>query len=265
MKTFARRARRPLAWLVLLLCCAGGPALAETLTVTSTGDGGPGSLRQAMLDAMTSTQASTIVFAPAANGVITLQSALPDLLGTGGALTITGNGPANTIINGNDQYRPFKAEWQNDLHFTLRNLAVRNGFADQGQGGAIFMLGGNSSTRLTLEAVELVGNRSTYDGGAIYASISTSIEDCLFAGNNGGSFGGGIHIDGSALLARNTTFADNVGGVIRITGSGNANDPVSRLVNVTATGDRAGDDAVLVVESGARVSLSNSLIGGGIP
>lgn len=266
MKTFARRGRRPLLWLVLLLCCAGGPALAETLTVTSTGDSGPGSLRQAMLDAMTSAEASTIVFAPAADGVITLDSPLPDLLASGGDLTITGNGAANTIIDGAGQRRPFKAEWQNDLHFTLRRLTVRNGFADQGQGGAIYMLGGNSSTRLTLEAVELVGNRSTYDGGAIYASISTRIEDSLFAGNNGGSFGGGIHIDGSsALLARNTTFADNVGGVIRISGSGNANDPVSRLVNVTATGDRAGDDAVLVVESGARVSLSNSLIGGGIP
>ena len=253
-------------WLLgALLACLGMPAIAATYAVTNTNDAGAGSLRQAMLDAMASPAADTIVFSASANGVTTLASPLPDLLSTGGALTIAGNGAASTIIDGAGQYRPFKAEWQDGLHFNLVGLTVRNGFADQSQGGAIFMLGGGSSARLVLDAVELVDNRSTYNGGAVYASASTSIEDSLFAGNDGGSYGGGIHIDGSALLVRNTTFSDNVGGVIRISGSGNANDPVSRLVNVTATGNRGGDDAVLVVESGARVSLSNTLIGGSIP
>ncbi len=254
-------------WLAgALLACLGMPAIAATYTVTNTNDAGAGSLRQAMLSAIASPAADTIVFAPSSNGVITLQSALPDLLGSGGALTITGNGAANTIIDGAGQYRPFKAEWQDGLRFTLRGLTVRNGFADQGQGGAIFMQGGNSTTLLTLDAVELVGNLATYNGGAVYVSTPVRIDDSLFAGNRSGTYGGGIHFDGGQTArVRNTTFDGNVGGVICVTGSGSANDPVARFVNVTATGDRPGDDAVLRIEGGARASLSNSLIGGSIP
>lgn len=249
-----------------LLAAAAPPALAEPLSVTTTADSGPGSLRQAMLSAMASPQASTITFAPSANGVITLASPLPDVMATGGDLTITGNGAANTVIDGAGLYRPFKAEWQSGLRFTLGKLTVRNGFADQGQGGAILMQGGNSTTLLTLDAVELVGNRATYNGGAAYVSTPVRIDDSLFAGNRSGTYGGGIHFDGGqAARVRNTTFDGNVGGVICLSGSGNTNDPVARFVNVTATGDRLGDDAVLRIEGGARASLSNSLIGGIIP
>lgn len=240
--------------------------MAETLTVTNTADSGPGSLRQAMLSATASTQASTILFAPSANGVITLASPLPGVQVTGGDLTIAGNGAANTVIDGAGLYRPFKAEWQSGLRFTLRGLTVRNGFANEGQGGAILVQGGNSTTLLTLDAVEIVGNRATYNGGAVYVSTPVLIDDSLFAGNRSDTYGGGIHFDGGqAVRVRNTTFDGNVGGVICLSGSGSTNDPVARFVNVTATGDRQGDDAVLRIEGAARASLSNSLIGGSIP
>lgn len=263
MNHLARRGRHPLRWLVLSLCCASAPAWAETLVVTHTGDSGAGSLRQAMLDAMASPAADEIVFEAAADGGITLASPLPDVLSSGGDLTISGNGAANTIIDGAGLYRPLKTDSLGDLHFTLRSLTLRNGYADQLQGGAMYIVGGGSTSLLTLDAVEFVGNEATYDGGAIYAAVPTVVENSLFEGNVAGTFGAAIYANGSAVLATNSTIVGNSasGGIIRVTGAGAANGPVSRLVNLTVAGNQS-DFGVVRVWDQARVSLSNSLIAG---
>jgi len=61
------------------------PAFAATITVTSFADSGPGTLRQAIIDANASVGPDTITFS--VPGTITLATALPAL--TGGSITIT--------------------------------------------------------------------------------------------------------------------------------------------------------------------------------
>ncbi len=139
MKNSRSVCRHLRCWAVAtLLAAAAPPALAETLNVTTTADSGPGSLRQAMLSAMASPQASTITFAPSANGVVTLASPLPDLLAAGGELTITGNGAANTVIDGNNQHRPFHAEQNGHVRFTVTDPTLRGAasIAATANGGA---------------------------------------------------------------------------------------------------------------------------------
>jgi parallel beta-helix repeat protein len=82
-----------LALLALLAAFAplARPALANSYTVTSFADSGPGTLRQAILDANASAGADTITFS--GPGTIDLAEPLPAL--TGGSIRIDGTFPAN--------------------------------------------------------------------------------------------------------------------------------------------------------------------------
>ncbi len=232
----------------------GSQAQAATFTVSNTNDSGAGSLRAAMTSAMATPAADEIVFT--ANGTITLASPLPDLLSAGGNLTITGNGPANTIIDGAGAYRPFYSGWQNNLAFTLRRLTVRNGRADQLQGGVIYFFGGSNAS-LTIAEVEFIGNTATWDGGAIFTSAPLNISNSLFQDNVSGTFGAAFYEDGSAVTVTNSTFTGNQSTQTLISFVGS---PQAHLVNVTITGNSYGKG----IESygGASVRLVNTLIAG---
>lgn len=242
-------------WAGLLLTWFATPAAAATYTVTNTNDSGAGSLRQAITQAMATPAADTIVFASSANGVITLQSQLPDLLSSGGALTITGNGPANTIIDGAGGNRAFHALHQTGLQFTLHQLTIRNGFAANGEGGAIFLLASNGS--LTVENVEFVNNHSTWEGGAVRStSAAVTVRNSLFQGNvSSQTHGSGISVHNAALDVRNSSF----------TGHGSesvlyAQEATTRLVNVTATNNQTSIGTLRVFAG--TLSLSNCLLAG---
>src|SRR4051794_35238282 len=56
-------------------------AIPATITVTSPADSGPGTLREAILQAEMTPDRDTITFAPSVRGTITLDGALPDLTG----------------------------------------------------------------------------------------------------------------------------------------------------------------------------------------
>ena len=139
---------------------------AATFTVINTNDVGPGSLRQAILNANAAAGPDNIVFDPAVFSTprtITLVSgALPDI-SANGALTITGPGA--------------------DL-LTLT----------KGRGGAI-----NNSGNLTVSGITFHGNTSSY-GGAIYTNgASLTVIACAFTENTAtttsatGQGGGAIH------------------------------------------------------------------------
>ena len=256
MKNPMRQQSLRLRWLLLLLASAGTPALADTFVVTTTADSGPGSLREAMHAANTSAEASTITFASQANGVITLASPLPDLLALGGDLTIVGNGAANTIIDGDHAHRPFSLLWQDHVHVTLRALTVRNGLADQQQGGAIYFYGGAQS-RLDIDAVEFVGNHATWEGGALYTSIDTTIRNSLFEANQAGTAGGAVDNNGAAFTISNTAFTGNRGTSIMETDSAGT----TRLVNTTFVDNQPLKLASLASLNGSSVSISNSILG----
>jgi hypothetical protein len=72
------------------------------------------------------------------DGTISLTSSLPAIVGT---LTITGNGRTDTIIDGNNAYRPFYVGQGNSL--TVSNMTLKKGL--NGDGGLIFNTKGTVS------------------------------------------------------------------------------------------------------------------------
>src|SRR5712692_6267418 len=89
-----------LVMLAGVLSSAPGSARAATITVTSTGDSGPGTLRQALAAAAD----GDTIDATGVSGTILLTSG--ELLVTRN-VTILGPGPANLAVNGNANSRVF--------------------------------------------------------------------------------------------------------------------------------------------------------------
>jgi hypothetical protein len=122
---------------ILLALASVRLATAATFTVTSLADSGPGSLRQAVLDANAAAGADTVVFAPGLNGTITLTSG--EILITG-PLAVNGPGAAVLTVSGNDNSRIFHVEnlaSATPIDVTLSGLTLTQGFSALA-GGAVF-------------------------------------------------------------------------------------------------------------------------------
>lgn len=254
--THGRRWLWQCLWVLLLSSWFVGRASAATYTVTNTNDSGVGSLRWAITQSNATSANDQIVFAAGANGVITLASPLPQLVDAGGNLTITGNGAANTIIDGADQHRPFRAEWRAGSTITLRGMTIRNGRADQLQGGAIFVFGIDA---LNLHEVALVGNSATYDGGAVRVSASSlTIENSVFDNNQCGTHGGALWVSTQSAIIRNTTLAQNkaVSSILRF-----ADDTQAQLVNVSMV-DNEATYTIHLINGSSTATLVNSMVVG---
>lgn len=165
---------------VVCLC-----AHSQTFQVTTTADSGPGSLRDAMTNAIAS-GGGTITFSNL-SGPISILSALPDI---SGSLTIRGNGPANTAIGGNRTNRIFNV-----------------------LGGATC-----SISDLTLQAgiPPIYSSYPVYNGAkAIVNAGALSVSNCLIRDNGSGSSsslllgGGGITSVGSSLVLNSVVFSNN--------------------------------------------------------
>src|SRR5687767_9611015 len=169
------RRRRPGAPAHGLLACAviaagallagPDPVAAATFTVTNTNDSGPGSLRQAVIDANAAAGADTIVFTVPLPATISLLSALPTITE---AVTISGPGAANLTIRRDPSAPAF---------------------------GLLTIVGGGAGA-VTLTGVTLTGG-SSGNGGAIFAfgAPPVTIVDAVITGNTA-TDGGAIAIDG---------------------------------------------------------------------
>lgn len=207
--------------LSLLLVAWGAPALAATYTVTNTSDSGPGSLRQAMLDARATGADDEIVFAPATNGTpIVLASPLPNLQASGGGLTVTGNGAAQTVISGDGQYRILTTEAQDPIRLTLQALTLRGGSVGSGERGGAVRFVGTGSSSLTIDSVEFTDNRASI-GGALASSAPVVIRNSTFQGNYAAGFATAMFIDNTSVQAENVTVSgnDGAGAQIQIEGA----------------------------------------------
>ncbi len=259
---FERKQRHPwrvatLAVLAVGMLLGSVVVMAETLNVNNTADTGPGSLRAAITAANASSSDSTIVFDAATDGTpIVLASALPDLLASGGSLAIQGNGAAATIIDGNHQVRILRASYQDNFTLGVRDLTLRNGHADQDQGGAIRFNGINSV--LDVSAVAFVGNDATYAGGAVYSAVSTYIDHSTFRGNSSGTFGAAMKLNGGFLEMANSSFANNGAGIATNIIQISYTSAASRLVNVTV--QARSTNTAIAMEGNAVASLGNCLI-----
>ncbi len=170
--------------------------LLSTLTVRNGLDSGPGSLRQAVLDANGALGTDTIV----------LSMTVHKIIFTSGELTITddlsirGPGANRLTISGSDASRVLDIQAGADV--TVSGLTITEGRAD-GNSPAYPSTGGGilNQGRLALEDVAVVGNRAVGDPAAIVAV------NAVF-NIAGGAVGGGLANFGT-LTVTGSTFADN--------------------------------------------------------
>jgi hypothetical protein len=203
------------AFLVAALAFASG-AQALTFPVTNLDDSGPGSLRQAILDANANAGADDITFS--VTGTITLTTG--ELLVTE-TLTIAGPGARQLTIDANINSRHFHVQ-NNTTNLALSGLTLTNGLVND-NGGSILNNGGN----LTLSFMRIVDNQAGGEGGAIYdpfqpdvggnsvnfLTISNSELSINRAGKAAGIFHSGfeLRIDNSTI--HNNIAGDSTGGI----------------------------------------------------
>jgi len=185
-------------------------ATPPTFEVTTSSNTGPGSLRQAIIDAL---PGDNITFG--LTGKITLTSGQLDITKN---LNIIGPGPSRLELNGNFNSRVFSVF--NGVNFNISGLTIRNGRApDGGPGGGGFDGGGiyNAGT-LTLSNCVVTSNwagdggdgvsdaddgdtgGAGGDGGGIYNAGTLTLLSCDVTHNHAGSGGtGGRGADGVIL------------------------------------------------------------------
>lgn len=174
--------------------------------------------------------ADTITFA--ANYTITLSgNQLPAVNTT---ITITGNGAANTIIDGANLYRIFSVSASGNL--ALNGLTARNA-------------------------------RNFIYGGGAYNLGTLAVSDCVFSNNEavsmvlgGFGLGGGIHNDGGILTVANSVFSSNRGAG----GGGIFNNGTLTVTNSVFSGNIAASEpgGGIFNYDGATLIVANSVFSG---
>ncbi len=169
------------------------PTTVSLALVTNTNDGGPGSLRQALLDVAWD---GTVAFDPSLAGQTILVGST--LLITKD-MTIDGSGLGSHVaVSGGGIMRVFKVSFGATV--TIQSIDVVDGFAadpDRGGGGI------DNAGQLTLSDVQFLGNRAPYldaptgpygaRGGAIYSTGNVRISNSNFHGNSADFRRGHLH------------------------------------------------------------------------
>lgn len=258
-----------------------------TFTVTNLNDDGAGSLRQAILDANTSTEADTINFS--VSGTITLDSQLGQLTLTDSAKTTINGGNAITV-SGNNAVRVFQVNPGATAEFN--GLTISGGRANQGRdfyGGGINNLGAlvvNNSTITANTAVRTGGinnggrdrdlggnvtsatltlnnstisNNTSSSGGAIGNVGTAAINNSTVSGNSGGTNGGAVANDSGTLTLSNSLLANNSSSS---SGGGIVNAGRVNVINSTISGNSSGSGGGISNFGSGRVDVINSTISG---
>lgn len=151
-------------------------------TVSNVDDSGPGSLRQAILDANATAGADVIQIK--AVGTVNLLSALPTI---DEAVTLQGPGADLFRVDGQGLYRVFDA---GPVAVTIADLAVQQGYVSgaNANGGGIRSTGSVALTR-----VQVLSNTAQSQGGGLFVTGNLALTDSLFQNNRStNSVGGGV-------------------------------------------------------------------------
>jgi hypothetical protein len=252
-----------------------GVAHADPFVVDVGGDAGDGTcapasctLRDAVDDAASDTDPSTITFAASLSGsTITLNGSGP--LDASGQLMVTGLGAKNLTISGDDADRVFDAGTGASL--TLNDITLTHGDNGGGDGGAVY---GNDAD-VALSRVVITDSYASSDGGAVAVDNgSLTMADSTISGNASGDQAGGVFvanyaapnqsaaITGSTITGNESPYGAGVY-VASYLGAGYG--PIlTQLDDLTVSGNTAGDFAGGVYLSGIGVGsrIRNSIISG---
>lgn len=249
------RSKRSIVRISMLFLAYGLAAYANTITVQNTNDNGPGSLRQAMLDALAG---DTINFAPGVTGTVALMSSLPTI---GQNLTIVGPGPSKLAIDGGGVALGWQIfSIQGGATVAISGLTMANGGSFQGGGGVEI-----SHSTVTLNNCLLSGNFTetvAYGGGLANFGGTATVTNCVLQGNfirDTGS-GGAIYNSGTMTVA-NTALLGNssdspAGGIYNV--------GTLFLTNSTLSGNSASAGSAIWNASSASATLTNTTISGNI-
>lgn len=221
---------------VAIALVSAAPVQATSFSVTTTSDSGPGSLRQAILDANAVPGADTITFA--VTGTITLGSSLPTVTD---ALTIDGPGAASLTISGANAFRVLKVSVFGgpDVALELDGLTIADGYnayccgvAFEDDGGGVLNFG-----TLTVSNSAFSGNFA-FNGGAISSARSLSVTNTTFSGNRADNQGGAIENNGALTVTDSTFTGGSASGGGAIT-TGLYGPVVATIANTTFSGNSA--------------------------
>jgi hypothetical protein len=268
---------------VVVLARAQPAGAINVVTVTSTTDGGPGSLRAAFDTANTDGDDTEIVLQSGASYDLTRcgpdddANAVGDLDHTefGKALTITGNRavirqtcPGQRVIH--EMGSRCAPDFSICFSLTLRitDLAIAGGNVTD-DGGAILaqqnFTSGGANVDLRRSAV--IGNSAGGDGGAV-SSSGGYFEDSVFRGNTAGGNGGALFSFNGTIGTQRSTFVANSagvhGGAVGANGAINTNIHDSTFQQNNA-GDHGGAVNVAFVSmSGSTFSANTAQQGGAV-
>ncbi len=233
--------------------------------VTNLNDAGPGSLRQAMLDAnANSGVADTINFQAGLTGIINLLTALPNI---NDSVTITGPG-ANVLTVRRDSaapnFRIFFIPIALANGVTISGITITGGLDSGGNGGGI-----QSFSNLTLTNVHLTGNQAVSGGGVSLISADGVFTGCTFSGNTAVSDGGGVFYRGNGgrtLRLVNSTISGNNngsnfgGGILNGSTSGNSRlEAVNSTISGNINGLIFGGGGIVTYTQGAGTTATTTL------
>jgi hypothetical protein len=226
-----------------LACALAVPARADKITVTNTNDGGPGSLRQALVDA----NDGDTIDATGVSGVITLTTG--QLL-VDKSVTINGPGADALAIDGNAAsvvffiFRNLPGET-----VTISGLTIRNGSGSFGGGIE------NEET-LTVTNSTISGNLAGF-GGGIANSGTATISNTTVRGNSA-SEGGGVYNTGIMTITNSTVS----GNMARAAGGACFTaDGTLEITNSTLSNNSA-DEGGGILNGGGTITITNTIVSG---
>lgn len=224
-----------------------------TFTVMNTADSGPGSLRQAIINANTNPGADTINFQAGLTGTITLTSGqLPTITEN---LTITGPGAPVITVSGNHASGIF--EIASGVIVAISELTIGNAFHFAG-GGVL-----NNGGTLSVSNSTLSGSSSSAGGGIANLGGRVTITNSTFSGNT--ASGGGIFNQGGTVIITSSTISNNsaAGGGGIFNQGGTVTVTNSTISNNSATLGGFAMGGAIFIDSGT-VNIANSTLSGNL-
>jgi predicted outer membrane repeat protein len=235
-----------------------------TYTVTTTTDGGAGSLRQAIIDANTNSGTDTITFVGNGTYTLTLTGTGEDAAATGDLditddLILIGNGTGSTVIDGGGNDRVFHLLGTSTA--TMSGITIQSGSSGN-DGGGIWI---DNSSVLNISDAILTGNDGDAgsgggEGGAVHVHGTLNANRVLFSGNTA-KVGGAIHFHGA--IGGSLTNVTISGNTSSNQGGGIWTDTPITLTNSTVTLNSANDAGGISANS-TTVIISNTIVSGNI-